>query len=52
MDTVRDITITQGRSCVMVADKDGFVKKIIPREDEFKKDVFESWDGNKVIILD
>ena len=52
MDNVTDITIIKGSSCVMVADKDGFVKKIIPREDEFKKDIFTSYDGQKVIILE
>ena len=47
-----EITLIKSGSSVLVADKDGFVKTIIPREDKFKKDIFPSWDGQKVIVLE
>lgn len=52
MDNVRDITVINGKSAIMIADKNDIIVRIIPREDEFKKDVFTSWDGERVIILD
>lgn len=53
MDDCREVTIINTKSCILVSDKDGFVISVIPRQEEFKKDVFPLWGNpDKLVILE
>ena len=53
MDNVREVTIIDQKSSILISDKNGFVIAIIPRKEEFKKDIFPLWGNpDKLVILE